>query len=166
MLFVKFQNPSRLPGLLGLSALIFLADRLSKIWIRTHIRVGEAIAIVPRILHVTHSENDGAAFSIMRDSATPELVRWVLTSFSLLAVIVVLFAMIRLGRRITPMTVALALILGGAAGNLYDRICQGMVTDFIQVHVSTYYYWPDFNVADSSIVTGGCLFALEALRRK
>ena len=154
--------PRRLPWLLGLSALLLLADRLTKIWVGKHIAFGDAIPIIPHVLRITHWTNEGAAFSLFADSATPNTVRWVLVSFSLLAAIVVLIAMIRLGSRITLTTLALALILAGALGNVHDRIAYGSVIDFIEVHIFTY-HWPDFNVADSSIVVGACLLMLDSL---
>ena len=73
-----------------------------------------------------------------------------------------LIALVRLGNRITLTTVALALVLGGALGNVHDRIVYGSVVDFIEVHIFSY-HWPDFNVADSSIVTGACLLLLDSL---
>jgi len=73
--------------------------------------------------------------------------------------------MIRLGSRITLTTVALALIFAGALGNVHDRIAYGSVIDFIEVHIYTY-HWPDFNLADSSIVTGACLLMLDSLLPK
>jgi signal peptidase II len=69
----------------------------------------------------------------------------------------------RLGRTISATTIALALILGGAIGNMYDRIRFGYVVDFLEVHI-VHYHWPDFNVADSCIVVGACLLLLEMLR--
>jgi signal peptidase II len=75
----------------------------------------------------------------------------------------VLIALIRLGSRISVTTVALALVLGGAVGNLHDRIRYGSVVDFIEVHIFGY-HWPDFNVADSCIVIGACLLLLDSLR--
>jgi len=159
---VSITLPRRLPWLLGLSALLLLADRLTKIWVGKHIAFGDAIPIIPHVLRITHWTNEGAAFSLFADSATPNTVRWVLVSFSLLAAIVVLIAMIRLGSRITLTTLALALILAGALGNVHDRIAYGSVIDFIEVHIFTY-HWPDFNVADSSIVVGACLLMLDSL---
>jgi signal peptidase II len=152
----------RLPWLLALSALIFLADRATKIWVGQHIRLGGAIPVIPHVLRITHWTNEGAAFSLFADSASPHLVRWALIGFSLLAAIVVLVAMVRMGNRFTLTTVALALVLGGALGNVHDRILYGSVVDFIEVHIYSY-HWPDFNVADSSIVTGACLLLLDSL---
>jgi signal peptidase II len=79
--------------------------------------------------------------------------------------VVVLVAMVRLGNRISLTTLALALILAGALGNVHDRIAYGSVIDFIEVHIFTY-HWPDFNVADSSIVVGACLLMLDSLLPK
>jgi signal peptidase II len=89
----------------------------------------------------------------------------VLIGFSLLAALVVLVLMVRLGDRVTLTTFALALIFAGALGNVHDRIAYGSVVDFIEVHIFSY-HWPDFNVADSSIVTGACLLLLDSLLTK
>ena len=85
-----------------------------------------------------------------------------LIAFTLVAALAVLVAMVRLGNRITLTTVALALIFGGALGNVHDRIAYGSVVDFIEVHIFRY-HWPDFNIADSSIVVGACLLFLDSL---
>lgn len=162
---MSFASPRRLPWLLALSALILTADRLTKVWVSAHVPFGGGITIIPHILRITHWTNDGAAFSMFADSASPHTVRWILIWFSLLAALVVLIAMIRLGSRISITTVALALVLAGALGNVHDRIAYGSVIDFIEVHIYTY-HWPDFNVADSSIVTGACLLLLDSLLPK
>jgi signal peptidase II len=155
--------PRRLPWLLGVSLLIILADRLTKIWVGDHVPFGGGITVIPRVLRITHWTNEGAAFSLFADTASPNVVRWVLTVFSLVAALVVLVAMVRLGQRFTVTTVALALILAGALGNVHDRILYGWVTDFIEVHIFNY-HWPDFNIADSSIVSGACLLLFDSLR--
>ena len=162
---MNFPAPRRLPWLLLISALVVVADRLSKAWVSAHIPIGGAIPIFPRILRITHWTNEGAAFSMFADSASPHAVRWGLIAFTLLAALAVLIAMIRLGNRITLISVALALILGGALGNVHDRIAYGSVVDFIEVHILSY-HWPDFNIADSSIVTGACLLLLDSLLPK
>jgi len=155
--------PRRLPWLLAISALIVLADRLTKTWVAAHVRMGAVIPVIPRVLGISHWTNDGAAFSLFADSASPQLVRRVLIGFTLLTALAVLIALVRLGDRFTLTTFALALILGGALGNAHDRILYGSVVDFIQVHIFSY-HWPDFNVADSSVVTGACLLLLDSLR--
>lgn len=159
---VKAGGPSRLPWLLLISALIIAADRLSKIWITNHLELGAAIPIIPRVFRITHVLNDGAAFSLFADSASPEHVRWGLIAFSTAAAIGVLIALAMMGRRFTLTTLALALVLGGAIGNDYDRIRFASVVDFLEVHIVNY-HWPDFNVADSAIVVGACLLLLDAI---
>jgi signal peptidase II len=96
------------------------------------------------------------------ETARPGLTHWVLTGFSLVAAVVVLVILLRIGRRFTGTTVALALILGGTIGNVWDRLRFGLVTDFLEVHI-VHYHWPDFNIADSAIVIGGILLVLDAL---
>ena len=79
------------------------------------------------------------------------------------AVLILLAMLWRVGRTLTVSSVALALILGGAIGNLYDRVRYHYVIDFIEVHI-IHYHWPDFNVADSCIVVGACLLLIEIFR--
>jgi signal peptidase II len=141
---------------------VIVADQFTKTWVAAHIRLGGAIPIIPRVLRITHWTNEGAAFSMFAGSTSPHVVRWGLVAFTLAAALIVFVALLRLGNRITLLTVALALILGGALGNLHDRILYGSVVDFIEVHIFTY-HWPDFNLADSSIVIGACLLLLESL---
>ena len=148
--------------LLVLSVFIVAADRLTKWLAATRIEVGSNIQVIPHIFAISHVENPGAAFSLFNDSSSPARVRWMLLVFSLLAAVAVLVALLKLGRKITPTAVALALILGGALGNAYDRLRFGYVIDFLEVHI-IHYHWPDFNVADSAIVVGGILLVFDAL---
>jgi signal peptidase II len=157
--------PRRLPWLLLISAAIIFLDRFTKSLVAARIPLGGAITVVPHFLRISHWLNDGAAFSLFADSASPATVRWVLVGFSLLAALVVLVAMVRMGSRFTPTTIALALIFAGALGNVHDRMAYGSVVDFIEVHIFSY-HWPDFNVADSSIVVGACLLFLDSLLSK
>ena len=157
--------PVRLPWLLLISAAIFSADRWTKTWVAAHIAVGNAIPVVPGFLRITHWLNEGAAFSLFADTTSPRVVRIALIVFTCVAALAVLIAMVRLGNHITLTTIALALILGGALGNVHDRVEYGSVIDFIEVHIFSY-HWPDFNVADSAIVTGACLLLLDSLLPK
>jgi signal peptidase II len=139
-----------------------LADRLSKIWVSAHVPFGGAIPVLDHVLRISHWTNEGAAFSMFANSASPNAVRWALVAFASLAAIAVFVALIRLGNRITLATISLALILGGAFGNVYDRVVYGSVVDFIEVHIFSYHY-PDFNIADSCVVVGACLLFLDSL---
>jgi signal peptidase II len=159
---VSFSAPRKLPWLLLISAIIIVADRLTKSLVSARVPLGDTIPVIPGFLRISHWLNEGAAFSLFADSASPNAVRWGLIAFSAIAAIAVLGALIRLGSRINLATVALALVLGGALGNLHDRILYGSVVDFIEVNIFGY-HWPDFNVADSSIVIGACLLLLDSL---
>jgi len=159
---VSFPAPRRLPWLLVISALVFVADRLSKTWVAAHIPLGSHRSVIPGVFYISHWLNEGAAFSLFADSTSPHAVRWGLIAFTVLAALVVLVALTLLGSRISLTTVALALVLAGALGNLHDRIVYGSVVDFIEVHIFKY-HWPDFNLADSSIVIGACLLLLDSL---
>ena len=159
------QNPRRLPWLLLVSALIYVTDQLTKSLVAAHVRLGSAIPVIDGFLRISHWTNEGAAFSLFADSASPGTVRWGLVAFTVLASLAVLIALVRMGHRISVATIALALILGGALGNLHDRILTGSVVDFLEVHIFTY-HWPDFNIADSAVVTGACLLLLDSLRSR
>ena len=149
--------------ILTIAALVVALDRATKLWIVSHLQLGQAIVIIPRVFRLTHVLNTGAAFSMFEGSTSPNLVRNVLIGFSVIAVVVVLVLIWKMGRVLSLTSVALALILGGAVGNLYDRIRFAYVVDFLEVHIVRY-HWPDFNVADSAIVVGACLLLLEMLR--
>jgi len=148
--------------MLLIAALVIVLDRVSKLWIEAHVKLGHAIVVIPRVFRITHVLNTGAAFSMFEGASSPLLVRNMLVGFSVLAVLVVVALLWKMGRTITSTSVALSLILGGAIGNLYDRIAFQYVVDFLEVHIY-HYHWPDFNVADSAIVVGACLLLLEMI---
>ena len=161
--FLKnWPRPTRLPWLLLISIAAIALDRITKVWVSAHVPYGGAIPVIDRVLRISHWTNSGAAFSFFADSASPQTVRWFLISFASLAALVVLVLLVRLGDRIGITTFALALIFGGAIGNVYDRIVYGSVVDFIEVHIVRYHY-PDFNIADSCVVIGACLLVIESL---
>jgi signal peptidase II len=156
------NSPDRRPWLILLAAFVILADRLTKIAIIHRIRPGYDIPVIPGVFRLSHVLNTGAAFSLL-ENAPPNAVRLGLIAFSVVAAIIVLALLWRIGRTLTLTSVALALILGGALGNLYDRIRFHHVVDFLAVKIY-HYNWPDFNVADSCIVIGACLLLLEIFR--
>lgn len=149
--------------LLALSALIVVLDRITKLWVSHHIAEGNDIVIIPRVLAISHVMNPGAAFSLFTDSPNPARTRALLIAFSLAAALIVLVILLRIGRRLSLTAVAMALVLGGAIGNVWDRVAYGTVVDFLEVHI-VHYHWPDFNLADSAIVIGGILLLIDSLR--
>jgi signal peptidase II len=156
------RPPDRRGILFLVSLLVLILDRITKIVVARALPLGDAHVVIPKIFRITHVLNTGAAFSLFGDSASPERVRWSLVTFSLIAAVIVAVVLLRMGRRLTATTFGLALILGGAIGNAYDRIRTGAVIDFFEVHI-IHYHWPDFNVADSAIVCGGILLVLHSL---
>lgn len=162
---MNWPSPIRLPWLLLISVAVFTADRMTKTWVAANILLGSHRAVIPGVFYISHWTNEGAAFSMFANSASPHTVRWGLVAFTVVCALVVLIAMFRLGSRFTLITIGLALIFGGALGNVHDRIEYGSVVDFLEVHIFGY-HWPDFNVADSAVVTGACLLLLDSLLPK
>jgi signal peptidase II len=156
------KSPNRHLSLLMISVLVIAADRLTKNWIVHRIRPGYDIPIIPGVFRLSHVLNTGAAFSLL-ENLPPNGVRLGLIGFSVVAVLFVLVLLWRAGQTFSYASIALALILGGAIGNLYDRIRFHHVVDFLAVKIY-HYNWPDFNVADSCIVIGACLLLLEIFR--
>ncbi len=151
------------PALFAIAAAAYLLDRITKIWIVSHLHVGETINVITGIFRISHVNNTGAAFSLFAEWSSPDRLRWGLEAFSIMAIIAVLAMIFTVGRRFSLTTLAFALILGGAFGNLYDRIRFGYVTDFLEVHIGRY-HWPDFNFADSCITIAACLLVLEIFK--
>ena len=150
-------------GLLAVTVGIVVLDRVTKVAVEQHLMLGGAHTVIPGVFRITHVLNTGAAFSAFAETASPLTVRYSLIGFSALAILIVGSMLWRSGRAFTLSGLALALILGGAIGNLYDRIWLHYVVDFLEVRI-VHYHWPDFNVADSAIVIGACLLILEIFR--
>jgi signal peptidase II len=150
------------PWLLLLAAVVVALDRWTKLLVQARVPRGHFVTVIPNIFRISHVYNTGAAFSLFQE-ASPTLVRNVLIGFSAVAIVVVLGMIWQVGRLWSASGVALGLILGGALGNLYDRVRYSYVVDFLEVKI-VHYHWPDFNVADSCIVVGACLLLLEIFR--
>ena len=157
-------TPKNRRGLLLLiTALAILIDRITKHIVAVQLPNGQAHTVIPGVFRISDVHNTGAAFSMFAENASPATVRNVLIAFSAIAVVVLSAMLWRVGRHLTVTSIALALILGGAFGNLYDRIVYHYVIDFLEVHI-VHYHWPDFNLADSCIVIGACLLLIEIFR--
>jgi signal peptidase II len=149
------------PLLIALAVL--LLDRITKWAIAQTIPLEDAINIIPGFFRLTHLENTGAAFSLFADSSSPFRTT-LLIAFSVAALSVVSVLLWKDRRVFHSGTLALSLILGGAVGNLWDRIANGKVTDFLDFYVGVH-HWPPFNVADSAIVVGALLLFMRMLRK-
>jgi signal peptidase II len=148
--------------LIALSVLFL--DRITKWVVVQKIALDDAINVIPGLFRLTHLENTGAAFSLFADSASPFRTA-MLIAFSLAALAVISFLLWKDRHIFNATTVALSLILGGALGNLWDRVSSGKVTDFLDFYVGVH-HWPPFNVADSAIVVGSLLLLLRMLRKQ
>jgi signal peptidase II len=140
---------------------IVLTDQVTKAIVVRTMRLGQSIPIVPGYFDLTFVLNPGAAFSLL--ATLPERIRspfFILISIAAAILIVVYRTRHLVGHRLA--NVSLGLILGGAVGNLIDRIRYGVVVDFLDAHVHQY-HWPVFNVADSAISVGVTLLLIEML---
>ncbi|GLH35096.1 MULTISPECIES: signal peptidase II [Pseudomonas] len=149
---------------LWLSLLVLVVDQATKLYFNNALSMYQQIVVIPDYFSWTLAYNTGAAFSFLADSSGWQ--RWL---FALIAVVVSAVLVVwlkRLGRNETWLAVALALVLGGALGNLYDRIVLGHVVDFILVHWKNVHHFPAFNVADSAITVGAVMLALDMFKSK
>jgi signal peptidase II len=144
------------PIFLGLAAAIIVADQLTKAWIAASIQPGESISVLGDFLRLVHSQNTGALFGLFRESA----ILFGLASLLVIGLIVVYHA--RSGRS-RYMSVALGLLLGGAIGNLIDRLRLGYVVDFVDAGIGNI-RWYTFNVADAAISLAIVLLLVAAFR--
>ncbi|MEN0108815.1 MAG: signal peptidase II [Pseudomonas sp.] len=151
-------------GLLWISLLVLIADQATKLYFESNLQLFQQIVVIPDQFSWTLAYNKGAAFSFLAESSGWQ--RWL---FALIAVVVSATLVVwlkRLKADETWLAIALALVLGGALGNLYDRIVLGHVIDFILVHWQDRWYFPAFNIADSAISVGAVLLALDMFKSK
>jgi signal peptidase II len=143
---------------IALAAIVVALDFASKAWISSAFHYGEVHEVTP-FFNLVLVHNQGAAFSFLADAGGWQ--RWFFTAVAV-AISVALLVMLRRQREPWP-AAAMALLLGGALGNLWDRVSLGHVVDFIQVHASGHYF-PAFNVADSAITVGVIVLLADSLR--
>jgi signal peptidase II len=147
-----------------IAVLVFLLDRWTKHIVAQRIPLYTHIQIIPGFFRLTHTENTGAAFSLFADSPSPWKTA-LLVAFSGIALLVVSILLWKNHHAHLVTGIGLSLIMGGALGNLWDRLARGRVIDFLLLYVKRY-QWPVFNLADSAIVVGACLLVLEILFAK
>ncbi len=145
---------------LGLSLLVLVLDQLSKLWVVANFDLYESIQLIPQ-LNFTYVHNTGAAFSFL--SSAGGWQRWFFVAIALIASISLSIWLTRLKPAERWMAVTLSLILGGAIGNVIDRISYGYVIDFIDVYYQTW-HWPVFNIADCAISVGVLMMLIDTFR--
>jgi signal peptidase II len=147
--------------LLALGVVLFGLDRWSKAAVAAALPLHSSHPVIPGFFDLVHTRNTGIAFSMLND-ASPLIKEWLLPIFSAVAVVAIFVLFWRQSQDASRLRWALALILAGAAGNLYDRLVYGYVVDFLDVYVGAW-HWPAFNVADSCITVGAGLLLLDSL---
>ena len=151
-------------GWLWITVLVLVLDQASKAYFEGALSLYQQIVVIPDLFSWTLAYNTGAAFSFLADSSGWQ--RWLFALIALVVSVVLLVWLKRLKPSDTWLAIALALVLGGALGNLYDRIVLGHVIDFILVHWQNRWYFPAFNLADSAITVGAVMLALDMFKTK
>jgi signal peptidase II len=152
-------NPMRW---LWLSGLVVLLDQLTKYLASSHLRLYEPVPIIPSF-NLTLMHNTGAAFSLLSEAGGWQ--RWLFIGLAFLISGLLITWLYKLARQKVLLPCALSLVLGGALGNVWDRLSLGYVIDFIDVYYAQW-HWPAFNIADSAISVGAVLLLLDAFREK
>ncbi len=146
---------------LGLSALIVILDQITKLWISHHFIYGEHL-VVTDFFNLVLAHNSGAAFSFLSDAGGWQ--RWLFTAIAVIAAVWITW-LLRKHEHEKLFCFTLALILGGALGNLIDRIVYGYVVDFLDFYWGSYHF-PAFNVADAAITCGAALLIWKSFTKK
>jgi signal peptidase II len=157
------KNSARSSYLL-IAVVVVVLDRWTKHIVAQRILLYRHIQIIPGFFSLTHTENTGAAFSLFADSTGPWKTA-LLIGFSVAALVVVSILLWKNNPAHVATGIGLSLIMGGALGNLWDRVFRGRVVDFLLFYVKRH-QWPVFNLADSAIVVGAGLLVLEILFHK
>ncbi len=139
-------------------------DRATKWTIAHRLSLHDSIPVIPGLFRIIHTENPGVAFGLFADSPAPWKIA-LLIGFSIIALLIVSALLWKNSHRLTTTGVGLSLILGGAVGNLWDRLASRHVVDFLLFYIGRH-QWPAFNVADSAIVVGAGLLVLEIVFTK
>ncbi len=159
----ELEKVSHRPWSLAIALVVFALDRLTKVLIERNLSVWDTVRVIPGFFNIVHTKNRGAAFGVFSDSSS-EFRSIALIGVSLVVLIFVSFLLLRparagfSGSRLTIL--GLSLVLGGAIGNIYDRIMSGQVTDFLEFYLGEYHF-AAFNVADSAITVGAALLLLD-----
>jgi signal peptidase II len=157
------QQPDSRGFYLSVAFITLLLDQITKWLVTRQLALGEMHRVLPGFFSFTNLQNRGAAFGLFADSDS-SVVQGFLIAFSIAALLLVLFLLWR-GVTSAWSGWGLGLILGGALGNLIDRLRAGSVVDFLDFHLGRY-HWPAFNLADSAVVIGAVALMIEVLRSR
>jgi len=155
------SSSSSLAPWLGLAAIVILLDQVAKAMILRTFQYGDTV-VLTSWLNIVRAHNTGAAFSFLANASGWQ--RWMFVGLGGAAAVFIVYMLRRHGAQ-RLFSAALALILGGALGNVIDRLVHGYVVDFIQVHHGSGWYFPAFNLADSAISLGAAFLVVDELLR-
>jgi signal peptidase II len=144
--------------------IILLLDQVTKSLVMLNMTLGESVTVIDGFFNITYIRNPGAAFGFLADSS-PTFRSIFFLGVAVMAIIMILYLIKKISDEKRLLTVCLSLILGGAVGNLIDRVRFGEVTDFLDFYLFSY-HWPAFNVADSAITVGAIILVLEMVKKK
>jgi signal peptidase II len=157
--------PHRWPWILGSAGAVLALDQWTKAWIQATIPLwGKGAEIIPGFFQIVHSQNRGVAFGFFNTPDASTLQQWVFVAITLAAVVFLWFLARSEDNHGWMFPLGLGHVLGGALGNLADRLRLGAVVDFLDVYVGTW-HWPAFNLADSAICLGVGLLAISQIQR-
>lgn len=145
---------------LWISGLVIVLDQLTKLWASSALEYGDPVPVIP-FFNLTLMHNTGAAFSFLSQAGGWQ--RWFFALVAIAVSSILILWLKRLNASQRWLAVALALVLGGALGNVFDRVYYGYVIDFIDVYYGRW-HWPAFNVADSAIFVGAVMLIIDSLR--
>jgi len=149
---------------LFLACMVAVLDQITKILVKQSMHLYERIEIIPGFFHILYIRNSGAVWGFF-SKGSGSMLQKVITLLSLAALVLVAVFFTKIDRKCRLELAGLALVAGGAAGNLVDRVLAGSVVDFLHFSIGTW-SWPTFNLADSAITIGVCLLALSIWRGK
>jgi signal peptidase II len=151
-----------------IAAVVFLLDRITKVWIEKSVSLWDTHSVIPGFFNIVHTKNRGAAFGMFADSDS-QLRTVFLIGVSIGVLLFISYVLLRPGRggfsTTLLTTLGLALVFGGALGNIYDRVMYGEVTDFLEFYSGTWRF-AAFNVADSAITVGAGFLILDMWRTR
>lgn len=142
---------------LWLAVVVLVLDLSSKQWIMSHFALHQTLSLIP-FFNLTYAQNPGAAFSFLADKDGWQ--RWFFALIAIVIAFLLMILMYRASARQRLINCAYALIIGGALGNLFDRVVHGAVIDFIDFYVNGW-HWPTFNLADTAICVGAVLILFD-----
>jgi signal peptidase II len=141
---------------------IIVLDQITKVYIDTHMTLHESHPVIEGIFSITYVRNPGAAFGFLAD-ASPFVRAFFLIGVSIFAAGLIVYYIVKMKTEDILLTYGMSLIMGGAVGNLIDRVRLGEVIDFLDVYISTY-HWPAFNVADSAVSAGAVILFYKLIK--